>query len=180
MEGLDSVIWSEQYAIDELVEGDVTIDVEPERSWVGESLVALRYGSPAQGRFLILIDAETGTVLAMTNWEDLVGAEPIDLVRNRHGELVVLALDADEEEVREYEIALVPGGEEQDDGVGDEDEENGQSSDAGEESGDDEEGSRCQQSTGGPAGLFAAGLFLLWWYRRFDLVDCVNQRGRLK
>ncbi len=179
VEGLDSVIWSEQYAIDELVQGDITVDGEPEQSWLGGSLVALRFGSPAQGRFLILIDVEDGVALAMTHWEDLVEPEPIDLVHNEDGELMLLAFDPAEEVIREYQITLVPQDDEDEQVGAAVDEEDGAISDDDGEPNEENEESRCQQSTGGPAGLLAVGLLFLWCFR-FALVDCVIYRGRLK
>lgn len=174
VEGLDSTVWSEQYVIDDLVEGDIPFDVAPEQSWVGESLIALRYGSPEQGQFLVLVDVETGLAQFITNWDAVVDEEPVDIVRDGQGELVVLAFDTEQGRFHEYGLQLVPR-----DAAANS--ENNADETPSEDVEREDEQSGCQSVPAGPGPALVLGWILLgWWWRTAEQPDCLIFGGSLR
>lgn len=133
VEGIDDLVWIEDFeSVVEIDGRPVDIGV-PERLWVGNSAVAVRTRTDANDRYLRFFDVDGGEPLAVANWYDLVPIDPVDLIRDSDGDLQLLAVDRDLNDV--WLFALTPAEVDGTDGVDDgqevNDEANGCSSTGG-------------------------------------------------
>lgn len=153
-EGLDSVVWSEEYSAAELIDEVDDGAIEAEQIWVGESLLAIRYSasSPNQEDFLQFVDVDDGLTAAVASWTELGDFEALQVSRTTEGELRLIVADPTDGQIWEYDLELGAA-----DSNDDTDEPDRDGSD---------DGSSCSTTGGAPTSLALAVFAFLFWSSR--------------
>ena len=115
IEGLDDLVWTEELLGHDLVDPEVASLLEPQRVWVGRSLLAIQVAVGAQPPMVQFMDAEEGLPLALLSWEDMTSLQPLGMALDDDGHLRLMAFDDEDNRIREYALSISVSGEDGED-----------------------------------------------------------------
>lgn len=104
VEGLDSVVFSEQFDPAEVVGVGEVQNLRPVRMWVDDRRVALLYRGPGLSEYLHLLDAQDGTRRGIVRWREQMEYSPVGMSRDADGALTALALEHGGDVIWEYAV----------------------------------------------------------------------------